>query len=176
MATAVILVNGIPASGKSTLGAELAEAAGVPFLSVDEVLERLVDSVDYRFPRGPVHELANTVTWRLAALVDDTVVVESFWARERDLETVRDGLRVAGAETVVEVWCDAPVDEAVERYENRDRHGIHEDDPNDVDLWRRSAPLALGPIVRVDTSSTSDAVSGPEVLAQVRDALGIPVA
>ncbi|WP_167193201.1 AAA family ATPase [Brevibacterium pigmentatum] len=52
MASTVILVNGLPASGKSTLASDLAEAADIPLLSVDEVLERLVDSVDYRFPPG----------------------------------------------------------------------------------------------------------------------------
>ncbi len=171
MAATVILVNGLPASGKSTLASELAEAADVPFLSVDEVLERLVDSVNYRFPRDPAHDLANRVAWELAALVEDTVVVESFWALERDLDGVREGLRTAGADTVVEVWCDAPLEEAVERYENRDRHGIHEDDPNDVDLWQRSAPLELGPVVRVDTSAESDKASGSEILAAVRDVL-----
>ncbi|RBP67266.1 adenylylsulfate kinase-like enzyme [Brevibacterium sanguinis] len=171
MAATVILVNGLPASGKSTLASELADEADVPFLSVDEVLERLVDSVNYRFPRDPAHELANRVAWELAGLVEDTVVVESFWALERDLDCVREGLRTAGATTVVEVWCDAPLDEAIERYENRDRHGIHEDDPNDVDLWRSSAPLELGPVVRVDTSSESEKASAQEILAAVREAL-----
>ena len=171
MAATVILVNGLPASGKSTLASDLAAAADVPFLSVDEVLERLVDSVNYRFPRDPAHELADRVAWKLAALVEDTVVVESFWALERDLDSVEEGLRTAGAEEVVEVWCDAPLEEAVERYENRDRHGIHEDDPNDVDLWRRSAPLELGPVVRIDTSTDSAKASGTEVLAAVRDVL-----
>lgn len=171
VATTVILVNGLPASGKSTLASDLADAAGVPFLSVDEVLERLVDSVNYRFPRDPAHGLAGRVAWRLASLVEDTVVVESFWALERDLDGVREGLRTAGAARVVEVWCDAPLEEAVERYENRDRHGIHEDDPNDVDLWRRSAPLDVGPVVRIDTSSDSGKASGAEVLAAVQELL-----
>lgn len=171
MASTVILVNGLPASGKSTLASDLAEAADIPLLSVDEVLERLVDSVNYRFPRGPAHELAGRVAWRLASLVEDTVVVESFWALERDLDSVKEGLRIARAEAVVEVWCDAPLEEAVERYENRDRHGIHEDDPNDVDLWRRSAPLDVGPVVRIDTSSDSGKASGAEVLAAVQELL-----
>ncbi len=99
------------------------------------------------------------------------MVVESFWALERDLESVKEGLRIARAEAVVEVWCDAPLEEAVERYENRDRHGIHEDDPNDVDLWRRSAPLDVGPVVRIDTSSDSGKASGAEVLAAVQELL-----
>ncbi|WP_309130718.1 ATP-binding protein [Brevibacterium sp.] len=171
MAETVILVNGLPASGKSTLASELAEAADVPFLSVDEVLERLVDSVNYRFPRDPAHNLAHRVAWELASLVDDTVVIESFWAIERDRDSVREGLRTAGARAVVEVWCDAPLEEAVERYENRDRHGIHEDDPNDIELWRTSAPLEFGPVVRVDTSSESEKASATEMLAAVREAL-----
>lgn len=165
-------MNGIPASGKSSLASELAEAAGAPMISLDTVLESLADSSDYRYPRAPLQELANDTSWRLAAIVDGLVVLESFWSPERDRDGVEEGLRVAGITSMVEVWCDAPVDEAVQRYEERDRHGIHEDDPHDTDLWERSGPLGLGPVVRVDTSSSADRADPAQLWERVRSALG----
>jgi glucokinase len=167
-----ILVNGIPASGKSSLAAELAEAAGATMISLDTVLESLADAAEYRFPREPLQQLANDTSWRLAGIVDELVVLESFWSRDRDREGVEEGIAAAGIRSVVEVWCDAPVDEAVQRYEERDRHGIHEEDPHDTDVWERAEPLALGPVVRVDTSASAGKADPAQLWEKVRAELG----
>ncbi|WFR67208.1 shikimate kinase [Curtobacterium flaccumfaciens] len=45
MAQVAIIVNGMPGSGKSTIGAALAEVLGCPFLSKDRIKEPLADIV-----------------------------------------------------------------------------------------------------------------------------------
>ena len=39
-----IVVSGLPGSGKSTLGQQLATALGLPFLDKDTILERLFEA------------------------------------------------------------------------------------------------------------------------------------
>ena len=43
-----ILIAGLPACGKSTLAASLADALALPFFSKDEIKERLFDAVGFR--------------------------------------------------------------------------------------------------------------------------------
>jgi predicted kinase len=61
-----------------------------------------------------------------------------------------------GAAQAVEVWCDVPADVARGRYAARARAALHEDArrlAEDWDDWAaRSEPLALTPVVTVDTS------------------------
>jgi len=157
VAREVILVNGIPGSGKTTLGASLAADLGVPFLSKDSVKEALADAVRWPALESQLGIVAMESIWRIAAAVPGMVLVESWWFRPRDLGHARDGISAAGARTAVEVWCDVPVTLARERYSRRDRHLMHHDSRDMTAEWAAwaadGAPLALGPVIRVDTSA-----------------------
>ncbi|MFD6136100.1 AAA family ATPase [Isoptericola sp. NPDC060257] len=171
MARQVVLVNGLPGSGKTALAGPLAARLGAPWLSKDAVKEALADAV------GPgarslavassvvgasvVGAAAMEAVWRLAAAPLPRVVVESWWFRPRDLDHALRGLATAGADAVVEVWCDVPPDVARGRYESRpDRHPVHADDRDLTAEWAAwsagAAPLALGPVVRQDTTRPVD--------------------
>jgi cytidylate kinase len=52
MARDVVMVNGLPGSGKSSLGPRLAEALGATLLSKDRVKDALVAAVDADVPAG----------------------------------------------------------------------------------------------------------------------------
>jgi predicted kinase len=100
--------------------------------------------------------------WRLAAAPLARVVVESWWFRPRDLDHALRGLATAGADAVVEVWCDVPPDVARGRFEARaaTRHPVHADGRDMTTEWAawsaEGAPLALGPVVRQDTTGPVD--------------------
>ncbi|MFE6969347.1 AAA family ATPase [Isoptericola sp. NPDC057653] len=161
MARQVVLVNGLPGSGKTTLAAPLAARLGTPLLAKDALKEALADAVEPAAYPG-VGIAAAEALWRLAAAPLPRVVIESWWFRPRDLDHALRGLATAGADAVVEVWCDVPPDVARERFEARAaaRHPVHADGRDLAADWARwaehGAPLALGPVLRVDTGGPVD--------------------
>ena len=161
MARQVVLVNGLPGSGKTTLARPLAARLGAPSLGKDAVKEALADAVAPA-AHGLVGAAAMEAVWRLAAAPLPRVVVDSWWFRPRDLDHALRGLATAGADAVVEVWCDVPPDLARARFEARAaaRHPVHADGRDLTTEWAawsaRGAPLALGPVVRQDTTRPVD--------------------
>ena len=153
MATAAILVNGLPGSGKSTLAVKLATLLGCPMLSKDVIKEQLVESTGLTVPSQRLGGIAMDTAWALASAIDDGVVIDSFWYHERDRAFAARGVQLSGATRVLELWCDVPLDVARERYATRVRHSIHE---TNFGPWEGAEPLALWPVVTVDTTSTVD--------------------
>lgn len=153
MATAAILVNGLPGSGKTTLGAKLAVLLGCPLLSRDAVKESLADLSGPTIPGPVLGGIAMDTVWSMAAAIQDGVVIDSFWFAGRDDDFARDGIARSGASRVVEVWCDVPSDVARERFRARQRHPIHGTEFGD---WAGAQPIAVWPVVRVDTTTAVD--------------------
>ena len=109
----LVLLCGLPASGKTTLARELADAYGAVRLSLDEwELALGVDPFDEGFQarlEGEFWELAQ----RLLVLKTSVVLEWGFWARsERDEK--RQAARNLGAAVELR-FLDAPYDELVRR-------------------------------------------------------------
>ncbi|WP_412752854.1 AAA family ATPase [Krasilnikovia sp. M28-CT-15] len=171
MARDVVLVNGLPGSGKSTLGPGLAAGLGAQYLGKDRIKEALAGAIAAAPPT--LGAVAMETVWALAAAVPGAVVVDSWWFRPRDLAHAHAGLLRAGATTAVEVWCDVPPDVARARYVARRRAALHADAQRLATDWAdwaaRGEPLALGPVLRVDTSRRVDL---PALCADVGELLG----
>lgn len=115
----LVLLCGLPASGKTTLAHELADAYGAVRLNPDEwELALGIDPFDQAFQarlEGQFWEL----TRRLLMLGTSVILEWGFWARSE-----RDQLREAARQLGVAVelrFLDAPYDELVRRVV--DRHG-----------------------------------------------------
>ncbi len=115
----LILVCGLPGSGKTTLSRELEHRLGAIRLCPDDWLEAL----DFNLHRADLRDRIEALQWKLAQdLLErgNTVIVEwGTWARsERD--TLRLGARALGAAVELH-YVDAPEDVLFERLRERDR-------------------------------------------------------
>lgn len=158
-----IVVSGVPGSGKSTLGREVARRLHIAFLDKDDYLDALFDSEPLSETRSALSRRADERLVTDALGTSDAVVV-SFWRRP-ELSTTS-GTPTAWLEQsvdLVEVFCDCAPSIAVRRFEARRRHVRHDDHSRSTkDLLEQFTalaalgPIGLGSLVRVDTSRHVD--------------------
>ena len=161
MAQVAIIVNGMPGSGKSTIGAALAEVLGCPFLSKDRIKEPLADIVGPMIASRPLGGIAMDTVWAMAGAVENGVVVVAVWLPSRDRAFLEAGLAAAGSPRAVEVWCDVDRATAEDRLRDRYdpgspvRHEVHGDLAAILSFWDEhgadAGPVGITPVVRVDT-------------------------
>lgn len=156
----LVLVNGLPGAGKTTLGGALARAMNARFLSKDAIKEALAGVIESPCEIRDLGGIAMDAVWALAEQAAGDVVIDSWWFKPRDLGFARAGIERSGARRVVEIWCDVPADIARGRYSSRQRAAIHRDRERlegNWDEWAaQAAPLGLAPTVLVDTTRSVD--------------------
>jgi thymidylate kinase len=177
-----VVVSGLPGSGKTTLARQLAGRLRLPLLDKDDVLTALLETVDAADP-DQRHQLSRASDRVLRAITERTAgaVLASFWRRERlsmTSGTPVQWLRDLPDARVVEVICKCPPGLAVRRFQSRQRHPNHFDAQKGtaelvIEFERLTAegPLAIGPMVPVDTTRQVDADA---VAATVTTALRTP--
>jgi predicted kinase len=160
----LILVNGVPASGKSTVARAVAEAGGWPLLTLDTVKEAFFAHLgtgdrDYNRLMGKASYQA------IFALVGDfpegSTAVMDAWFGFQPADVLTAHLERAKVSRVAEVWCHAPPPVIGERYRSRlpSRHAGHLGEayiPELTELAGRAAPLGVYPLFRVDTTRPLD--------------------
>lgn len=160
----MIVVSGLPASGKSTVGRSLSERLTLPFIDKDVILEALFDSLGSpdQDARNRLSRASDEVLYALAATTASAVLV-NWWHHDTSPARLN-----ALATPLVEVFCECPVEVAARRFHSRTRHpGHHDPKQTNAEIEARvseveptfSGPLRLGgPLLRVATSRPVDAM------------------
>ena len=174
----LIVVSGLAASGKTTVGRLLSERLSMPLIDKDVILEALFDSLgcDDRDQRYRLSRASDEVLYALAE--SGAAVLVNWWNHDTAPARLR-----AITSSLVEVFCDCPVEVAAARFAARRRHPGHLDQlrsPEEHEEGIRrtretyQGPLRLSePIVTVDTSRP---LTPDTVVERVRSALAtVPV-
>lgn len=178
MKARLVVVSGLPASGKSTVGTALSERLSMALLDKDVILEALFDSLGCpdRDERYRLSRASDEVLYALAEASQAAVVV-NWWDQDSSPARLR-GI----ASSVVEVFCECPLEVAAARFEGRRRHPGHHDPrrtPEEIAEGIRRmremfhGPLGVGDLVRVNTAGPLDADSLAGQVAALLGA-GIP--
>jgi predicted kinase len=131
-----IVISGIPASGKTTLGRQLATSLFWPVIDKDAFLEQLfrrekeIDSAKRRLLSRKSDDLL-----REAARREQRAVIVSFWhvrGMPDDSGTPTDWL-AASADRIVGVHCACDAAVAARRFNERVRHPAHGDSARGLD-------------------------------------------
>lgn len=160
----VILINGIPASGKSTVTRQLSATFNLPLLTIDGIKEpfmaRFTD-IDRHFNRQ-LGCAAYEVIWSIVGQSSAGCVwLIDAWFGFQPREMLQQLLQQAGVEKVLEVWNQISPELAVSRYASRlqDRKPGHPGEeylPELAQLAQRAQPMRLGPVFTVDQLQLPD--------------------
>ena len=160
----VIMVNGVPASGKSAVADAVSAATGWPVLRLDTIKDPFLHEL------APVDRLFNRTLGRAsyAAIFDilrdapaGTTAIIDAWFGFQPSETLTAGLARAGVTDIAEVWCHAPPETVGARYAARigDRTPGHPGAdyvPELIALSARAQPMSIGPLRHIDTTTPLD--------------------
>jgi len=146
-----IILTGIPASGKSTIGLAIATSLGLEMLDKDEILEALFDTegvgdVEWR---TRLSRAADEIL-REKAVRSEGAVITSWW--RHPLSTIASGTPVEWLSNLpgllIEVHCVCKPHVATKRFKSRQRHEGHLDQfkPYSDLLTTFEQQAALGPL------------------------------
>jgi predicted kinase len=170
--TPLVVVTGVPGSGKSSLAWALADRLRCPFVSLDEIKEELAEGAEHT-PLDWLRYDAEAELVRRVEAAAGEAVIDIWIAPRRDTERVA-ALLKPWWDRMVEVRCQVPAEVAVGRYVERHREWPHlPPDTETLDRIRdavaRPEPLGAPRTVLVDT--TRPVVIG-EVATAVRRETG----
>jgi glucokinase len=159
MKTAV-LVNGVPASGKSTVARALADATGWPLLTLDTIKEAFFAHLgvgDREYNRKLGRASYEAIFALAADFSGGSTIVFDAWFGFQPPEVLERHLARAKIGGTVELWCQATPDVVGARYAARlgQRSAGHlgaDYVPELIELAKTAKPLGPYPSLAVDTT------------------------
>ena len=157
----LVMVNGVPASGKSGLSHSLSEKTGWPILALDTVKNpflELIEGVDRPFNRILGRASYKSIFSIIKESAPGSTFIVDAWFGFQPVDVLREHIASAGVTDVIELWCHAPPAVIGERYENRSSQRLPGHPglayvPELVELAKRAEPCRLGPVLDIDTTT-----------------------
>ncbi|MDK4701930.1 ROK family protein [Rhizobium sp. CNPSo 4062] len=160
----VVLVNGVPASGKSRLAKALSLRTGWPVLSLDGIKNPFlqhIGPVDRDFNRT-LGKASYQAIWSVIANAPagSTFIIDA-WFGFQPKAQLESYLNAAQIDRVAELWCKVPGSVAGERYASRLKerlpgHPGAEYVPELIALADRAEPMGCGAVMTVDQTEEPD--------------------
>ncbi|MEZ8863170.1 AAA family ATPase [Vibrio sp. 10N.247.311.51] len=160
----VIIVNGIPASGKSTVAAKIATHFGWPYLSIDTIKEPFMDlhvAIDREFNRE-LSKAAYKAIWdTVASAPDDCIYVIDAWFGFQSRELLESYVKQSDVVEIIEVWNSISPELVADRYRSRlylrkEGHPGEEYIPELMALAERASPMNIGKVYCIDQDTGSE--------------------
>jgi len=161
----IIVVTGLPASGKTTLARLLGVELGFVVIDKDDFLETLLGSVqefnaEFRFRCS---RDADKQFEEAARAAGDVILVSHWQGPNEHRESGTPSAWLREFDSVVEIVCHCSVATALERFKNRNRHAGHGDNRSDLSVLQRwfeedslRIPLGIGSLITVNTEAIVD--------------------
>lgn len=158
----LVVVTGMPSSGKTTVAEGLARRLRFPLIAKDEIKESLYDSLGAADVAASAHlgQAAYALIFALARASLDSgasVVIEANFFRDQEVE-----FAPLPAHRLVQLHCQAPLAVLSERYASRSRHPGHHDAEKIRELPARfesgvhDALNLPGDLIELDTTQPVD--------------------
>ena len=168
-----VLVNGVPASGKSRVARALADATGWPILALDTIKAPFLAALppgDRPFNRQLGCASYEAIFDTIAAAPPGATLIVDAWFGFQPVDVLEAGLARAGIAKSAELWCHAPPETIGARYRARvptrpRGHPGAEYVPELIQLADKAAPTGLAAHLAIDTT-------GPLDLARITRWLG----
>ena len=158
----LVVVTGMPSSGKTTVAEGLASELCLPLIAKDEIKECLYENLGARdvSSSGRIGAAAYALIFTMAREMLSSgvsVVIEAnfFRGQEADFASLPE-------HNMLQLHCDAPLGILLERYANRTRHAGHHDAEKITELPGRfesgvHSPLDIeGDLIQLDTTQPMD--------------------
>lgn len=171
----LVVVNGVPGSGKTTLARALALRTGLPHLSKDALKTFLAGILPAEQQPQELSLVAGRLLWDVVAALRSGAIVET-WFGPTGRDAVEWGYSYAGfrPEQVTEIWCDVPLAVARERFRSRldspDRPSHLDTVGRDDSYWQEleaAEPLGLSRVLRVRTDHPVDPQTVDDLVGQL---------
>ena len=170
----LIMVNGVPASGKSSVARSLSEKTGWPVLALDTVKNpflELIENVDRPFNRVLGRASYKSIFSVIKESPPGSTFIVDAWFGFQPIDILREHLAMAGITELLELWCHASPELVGQRYGQRSGKRLpgHPGSayvPELIELARRAEPCRLGPVMDIDTTTP---IELDRILAWVTD-------
>ena len=155
-----ILVNGVPASGKSSVARAVADRLGAPLMVLDTAKQPLFDHFGLG-EREHNRKLGRASYEIIFSVIGDwpdpSIVVVDAWFGFQPIAILEKHLLTAGIARTAEIWCHAPPAVLADRYASRvaTRSAGHpglDYVPELIALAEQARPTGLAPRFDVDTT------------------------